>query len=206
LHSCHGFLINNFISPYANVRNDKYGGSTENRARFIVEIIERARELVGPEFPILIKMNFDDFIDGGLQRAEAIRIAQKIVKAGIDCIEVTGGTHSNNPDRISAAGIHKCEDEAYFREYAKALKQSVDVPVILVGGNRSYENMSKLVADGVSDFVSMSRPLIREPGLIKRWWDGDLEKARCISCNKCRENMALRSLRCYEEEPLNLSN
>lgn len=171
-----------------------------------MEILKKVRELVGPEFPILIKMNFDDFIKGGLQRDEAIEIAQIIVQGGIDCIEVTGGTYSDNPERISAAGINKCEDEAYFQSYAKALKQHIEVPVILVGGNRSYENMSKLVADEVSDLVSMSRPFIREPRLIKRWKDGDLDKSKCISCNKCRENMSLRPLRCYEEAALDESD
>ena len=202
LHGCHGFLISNFISPYANIRNDKYGGNTENRARFIMEILRKARKLVGPEFPILIKMNFDDFISEGLQREEAIEIAQKIVQDGIDGIEVTGGTYSDNPERISATGINKCEDEAYFQSYAKELRKYIKVPIILVGGNRSYEIMLKLVTDGVADFVSMSRPFIREPGLIKRWKDGDLDKSKCISCNKCRENMAIRSLRCYEEVAL----
>lgn len=202
LHGCHGYLISNFISPYANIRNDKYGGNTENRTRFILEILKRARELVGHEFPILIKMNCDDFIDGGLQTEEAIDIAQRIVDGGIDCIEVTGGIYSDNPLRISATGINKCEDEAYFQPYAKALKKHIEVPIILVGGNRSYEIMSKLVTDEVTDFISMSRPFIREPGLIKRWKDGDLEKSKCISCNKCSENVTIRSLRCYEEMPL----
>ena len=202
LHGCHGFLINNFISPYTNIRKDQYGGNTENRARFIMKILKKARSLVGPKFPILIKMNFDDFISGGLQREEAIEIAQITVQGGIDSFEVTGGTYSDDPERISATGINKCEDEAYFQTNAKALKWHVEVPVILVGGNRSYENMSKLVTDEVSDLVSMSRPFIREPGLIKRWKDGDLSKSKCISCNKCRENMSLHSLRCYEEVAL----
>ena len=201
LHGCHGFLISNFLSPYTNIRNDKYGGDTTNRARFILEILARTRELVGPRFPLLIKMNCDDFVDGGLKKEEAIEIAQRISKGGIDCIEVSGGIHSDDPGRISAKGINKCEDEAYFQPYAKALKKHIDVPIILVGGNRSYGNMLKLATDEVTDLISMSRPLIREPGLIKRWQNGDPEKSKCISCNKCRENMALHPLRCYEEKP-----
>jgi 2,4-dienoyl-CoA reductase-like NADH-dependent reductase (Old Yellow Enzyme family) len=198
LHGCHGFLISNFISPYTNIRKDKYGGNTENRTRFIVEILKNARKLVGPEFPILIKMNCNDFLDGGLQTEESIEIAQRIVQEGIDCIEVTGGILSDNPLSISAPGINNCEDEAYFKTYAKTLKKQIEVPVILVGGNRSYEVMSTLVTDGVTDFISMSRPFIREPGLIKRWKDGNLEKSKCMSCNKCRENMSIRPLMCYE--------
>jgi 2,4-dienoyl-CoA reductase-like NADH-dependent reductase (Old Yellow Enzyme family) len=199
---CHGYLVSNFISPYANVRTDDYGGSTENRARFIVEIVKRARELVGPEYPLMIKMNFDDFIDGGLDKDEALRVAKIIVQAGIDCIEVSGGTQAEGGKHIAVKGINTEEKEGYFRSYAEALKEHVSVPVILVGGLRTPSVMEKLVEDGVTDFVSMCRPFIREPELIKRWKDGDLTKAKCISCNKCFENWIKRPTRCYIEEPL----
>ena len=92
--------------------------------------------------------------------------------------------------------------EAYFSTYAKALKEIVAIPVILVGGHRTPNVMARVVEDGAADFISMSRPLIREPELIKRWKNGDLEKAKCISCNQCFENWILRPLRCYVEEPL----
>jgi len=199
---CHGYLINNFISPYANVRTDHYGGSTENRARFIVEIVRRARELVGPDYPLMIKMNFDDFIDGGLGKDEALQVAKIIVQASIDCIEVSGGTQAGGGTHISVKGINTERKEGYFRSYAEALKEQVSVPVILVGGFRTPSVMEKLVEDEVADFVSMCRPFIREPQLIKRWKDGDLTKAKCISCNKCFENWIKRPTRCYIEEPL----
>lgn len=203
LHGCHGYLISSFLSPYSNRRSDRYGGNTENRSRFLLKILKKAKELVGPEFPILIKMNCDDFVDGGLQIEESIEIAKIIVQNGIDCIEISGGTFSDNPSRISETGIDKPEDEAYFKPYAKALKKQINVPIILVGGNRSYEMMSNLIEDGITDFISMSRPFIREPHLIKRWKGGELEKAKCISCNKCRDNMSLHSLRCYDAMPVN---
>lgn len=201
LHGGHGYLISNFISPYFNIRNDEYGGSTENRARFIVKILEKARHLVGHEFPILIKMNFDDFIKGGLKKDEAIKIAKIIIQAGIDAIEVTGGTSSNNPLRESVKGIMDEKDEAYFMPYARALKNHVSVPVILVGGLRSPTVIDKLLTDGIVDYISMARPFICEPGLIKRWKDGNMNKAKCISCNKCKENISKESLRCYIDEP-----
>lgn len=202
LHGGHGYLISNFISPYANVRNDDYGGSTENRARFITDIVKRSREMVGPDYPIMIKMNCDDFIHGGLDQDEAVRIAGIIVQAGIDCIEVTGGTASDSPLHIAAMGINKEEKEAYFKSYAKALKKQISVPLILVGGLRTPHVMEKIISEKIADFVSMSRPLIREPGLIKRWKDGDLEKARCISCNMCGMHVFKRPLRCYVDHPL----
>lgn len=199
---CHGYLLNNFISPYANVRTDRYGGSTENRSRFIVEIVKKARKFVGPGYLLMIKMNFDDFIEGGLDKDEAVRVAKIIVKSGIDCIEVSGGTQAEGGKHIAVKGINKEEKEAYFRSYAEALKEHVLIPVILVGGLRTPSVMEKLVEDGVADLVSMCRPFIREPQLIKRWKDGDLTKAKCISCNKCFENWMKRPTRCYVEEPL----
>ena len=202
LHGGHGYLLNNFISPYANVRTDRYGGGTENRSRFIVEIVKKARKFVGPGYPLMIKMNFDDFIEGGLDKDEAVRVAKIIAQAGIDCIEVSGGTQAEGGKHISVKGINTEEKEAYFRPYAEALKEHVSIPVILVGGLRTPSVMEKLVKDGVTDLVSMCRPFIREPQLIKRWKDGDQTKAKCISCNKCFENWTKRPTRCYIEEPL----
>jgi len=204
-HGAHGNLINNFMSPYTNIRTDDYGGSIENRARFMVDIINKARRLVGPDYPLMIKMNFDDFIEGGLEKDDAVSIAKKIARAGIDCIEVSGGTLSESKAHIAVKGILRQEQEGYFQEYAKALKEAVDIPVVLVGGHRTPGAMAKLLEDGIADFISICRPFIREPGLIKRWKDGDLEKAKCISCNQCFENWIFRPLRCYVEKPLNAS-
>lgn len=201
-HGAHGNLINNFMSPFTNIRTDDYGGTIENRARFMVDIINRTRQLIGRDYPLMIKMNFNDFVDGGIEKDEAIAIAEIIARAGIDCIEVSGGTLSESKNHIAVKGIHKEEHEAYFQIYAKALKQVVAVPVILVGGHRTPDIMAKIIKDSAADFISMSRPLIREPGLIRRWKNGDLEKAKCISCNQCFENWIFHPLRCYVEEPL----
>jgi 2,4-dienoyl-CoA reductase-like NADH-dependent reductase (Old Yellow Enzyme family) len=202
-HGAHGNLINNFMSPFTNRRTDDYGGSTENRARFMVEVIQRSRQLVGPDYPLMIKMNFHDFVEGGLDGTEAANIAKIITQAGIDCIEVSGGMLSESKRHIAVKGIHKVNQEAYFREYAKTLKRHVSIPVILVGGHRTPELMAKILKDGDADFISLSRPLIREPGLIKRWKSGELTKAKCISCNQCFENWIFHPLRCYVEAPLN---
>ena len=203
-----GFHLSSFQSAihlrkqFDTIWNDDYGGSTENRARFITEILKRSREMVGPDYPVMIKMNCDDFIHGGLDKDEAVRAARVIVQAGIDCIEVTGGTSSDSPLNVAVMGINKEEKEAYFKSYAEALKKQLSVPLILVGGLRTPRVMEKIISEGVADFVSMSRPLIREPGLIKRWKDGDLEKAKCISCNMCALHVFKRPLRCYVDYPL----
>ncbi len=202
LHGGHGFLISSFISPYLNNRTDQYGGSTENRARFITEIVERVRELLDENYPVMIKMNCDDFIPGGLDTDEAVRIAEIIVGSGISCIEVTGGLPESRyflgsleSQLLKPSG--KYGGEAYFRTSGFAIKEAVNVPVILVGGMRTLSVMEEILEEGAADFVSLSRPFIREPALVKRWASGDLAKAQCISCNQCLDNVFRNSLRCY---------
>jgi 2,4-dienoyl-CoA reductase-like NADH-dependent reductase (Old Yellow Enzyme family) len=199
LHGGHGYLISNFISPYTNRRTDEYGGDTAARSKFIVDIVGRARELVGEDYPIMIKMNCDDFAPDGLRKEEAARVAAVIEEAGIDCIEITGGIYEN-PDSTSKKAIRKEEDEAYFLSHAEALRSAVSIPLILVGGFRTPGVVERVLEEGTADMVSVCRPLIREPLLIKRWKEGDLEKAKCISCNQCTENVFTASLRCYVEE------
>ena len=201
-HGAHGNLINNFMSPFTNTRTDRYGGGVENRARFVVEIVRRARQLVGSEFPIMIKMNSSDFIPHGLNQEDAVKIGAIVAEAGIDCIEVSGGTLSESGERIAVKGIKKPEEEAYFRNSSKALKEKTSIPVILVGGNRTPAVMASVLEEKAADFVAMSRPLIREPGLVKRWKHGDLDKAKCVSCNQCFEKWVSNPLRCYMEKPM----
>ena len=201
-HGAHGNLINNFMSPFTNRRTDDYGGSIANRARFTVEAVQRTRQLVGPDFPVMIKMNFNDFFQGGLEPGYAVAIAEVLEKAGIDCIEISGGTLSETKEHIAVKGIVKEESESYFRPYANALKQKVTIPVMLVGGHRSPGLMAQIIESNDADFISLCRPLIREPELIKRWKNGDLAKAKCISCNQCFDNWVFHSLRCFVDEPL----
>ena len=199
LHGGHGYMISNFISPYTNQRTDEYGGDTAGRARFIVDIVRRARELVGDDYPIMIKMNCDDFVPGGLVREEAVRVASVIEEGGIDCIEVTGGMPESGK-RMPGKGIKKQEKEGYLRSYAEALRPAVGIPLILVGGMRSPKVIERILSDGAADMVSMSRPFIREPQFVKRWKEGDLEKVTCVSCSKCADHVFLKPMRCYVEE------
>ncbi len=199
LHGGHGYLISNFISPYTNRRTDEYGGDTARRAKFIVDIVARARELVGEDYPIMIKMNCDDFIPEGLTKDEAARVASVIEQGGIDCIEVTGGIYESRKE-MDRKGINTEEKEAYLRTYAEALREAVRIPLILVGGMRSPSVIEKVLAEGIADVVSLSRPFIREPQLVKRWMEGDTDRATCISCSQCGDNVFTQPLRCYVEE------
>ncbi len=199
LHGGHGYLLSSFISPYTNLRTDEYGGDTAKRAKIIVDIVKRARELVGDDYPIMIKMNCDEFVEGGLMKDEAARVAAVIEEGGIDCIEVTAGIYETR-NEMSRKGINKEEKEAYLRTYAEALRSAVKIPIILVGGLRSPGVIEKVLDEGIADMVSICRPLIREPHLVKRWKEGDLAKATCISCNQCSDNTFTQTMRCYVEE------
>jgi 2,4-dienoyl-CoA reductase-like NADH-dependent reductase (Old Yellow Enzyme family) len=200
-HGAHGNLITNFMSPFTNRRTDRYGGSTQNRARFLLETVQRTRELVGPDFPIMAKLSFSDFVEGGLNGEDAVRITALAAEAGLDAVEVSGGTLSETPENVCVKNIKRENQEAYFRHFSQALKNQVDIPVILVGGLRTPGVMEKAMLDSAADFVALCRPLIREPGLVKRWQEGDLAKATCISCNQCFTNWVFRPTRCYVDYP-----
>lgn len=184
IHCAHGYLLSQFLTPAINWRQDQYGGSIENRTRIHKEIIKAVREVVGEQYPVIIKLNSRDFIENGLQFLDALQAAQILAAAGIDAIELSGGvlTSKLGPSRIN---IRTEKDEAYYREEAQEMKKNIDIPLILVGGIRSWQVAEELVDSGTADYISMSRPFIREPELINRWKSGDLNKALCLSDNAC---------------------
>jgi 2,4-dienoyl-CoA reductase-like NADH-dependent reductase (Old Yellow Enzyme family) len=185
IHSAHGYLLSQFLSPIFNRRKDKYGGSIENRVRIHHEIIQAIRQIVGPKYPILIKMNGQDYAPDGLTLEDASQAAVLLEKAGVDAIELSGGLLTGGKLSPSRPGINSPEKEAYFREDARAFKQCIKIPLILVGGIRSFDVAEKLIHDGLADYISMSRPFIREPFLVNRWKDGDRSRASCLSDNLC---------------------
>ena len=198
LHSAHGYLISNFISPYTNRRKDEYGGSTENRARFLTEIVKKLRRLVGEDFSIMAKLNFYD-VEGGLDLTESLNVANVYARAGIDCIEVSGGVLANGT-QVAVRKVITEDDEAYFLQEAKALKQAVPIPVILVGGLRSFHIIEDILKNKESDLVAMSRPFICEQELIARWEKGDLKKSECISCNGCLSTLKKGEVHCLARD------
>jgi len=148
--------------------------------------VRNIRKTVGPEYPVLIKLNSEDFLEGGITREEAVRVAGMLENASINAIEFSGGTVAS-PEKLIPVRPGKLtrKQEVYYREAAKLYKQKVTIPLMLVGGIRSYEVADELVKNGITDYISMSRPLICEPKLVKRWMEGDRRKAECISCNLC---------------------
>lgn len=195
LHAAHGGLLSCFLSPYTNRRDDAYGGSVSNRVRIILEIVSKARLSVG-DFPILIKMNCTDYIVGGTDIDTFPDLAREIELSGVDAIEVSGGMwecllRSEEelgfrpvPAPESHTRIKNPEKQSYFLKYAEKL--DLGIPVILVGGNRDVERLEKIIKQGKTDFIALSRPLIREPGLPNRWLEGHgSPTTECISCNSC---------------------
>ncbi len=187
LHAAHGYGLSQFLSPRTNARLGAYGGTLANRARLLLETVGSIRTLVGRDFPVLVKLNSEDFLDGGMTAAESRQIVAWLEDAGVDAVELSGGTLDSgrfSPVRPGRFAIP--EGEAWYREAARALKaQGVGIPVILVGGVRSLETAGELVESGAADMVALSRPLIREPGLVRRWLSGDHAPSACVSDNLC---------------------
>ena len=201
LHSAHGYLLSQFLSPYFNRRKDDYGGSIANRARIHVRICKAVRDAVGDQYPVLIKLNCRDFSDDGLSSDDSIQVAHLLADAGLDAVEMSGGLLTSPRMGPSRPGIKNKEKEAYFRDDALAFKGRLDLPLILVGGIRSFDLAEQLIENGTADFISMSRPFIREPELIQRWKSGDRSKATCLSDNLCfRPGRAGKGIYCVTEE------
>lgn len=185
IHAAHGYLMNQFLSPAFNRRTDAYGGPLRNRARFLLEVLSCVRENVGGDFPVLVKLNSQDFLENELSLDDSLEVGVLLQEGGIDAIEVSGGTVASGKLNPVRSGIRSEEKEAYFRDAAKAFKDALQVPIMLVGGIRTFHLAERLVQEGFADYISMSRPLIREPDLVKRWAAGDYRRAECISDNRC---------------------
>lgn len=184
MHAAHGYLLSKFLTPYYNRRSDSYGGSIENRARMVIEAYQAIRAKVGQEYPVLIKINCEDFMDQGLTFDECKYVCKKLAELGVNAIEVSGGSQSSRPDQ-GVVRMIKPEQEAYFKPYAAELAQEINIPVILVGGNRNFESLTEILNQTAIEYFALCRPLICESHLINHWLSGDLKKAKCVSCNKC---------------------
>lgn len=175
LHAAHGFLLSRFLSSAFNGRRDRYGKALKNRCAVILEIMDAVRKSCSPDFCILAKVNASAL---GLSEDESLQACEILDENGIDAVEVSG-------DDTSRKNVRPGEGESYFKDFAARLACGVKAPVILVGGNRSLESMGAILNSSNIEMFSLSRPLIREPDLIKRWQLGDTAPAKCISCNAC---------------------
>ena len=196
LHGAHGYLINQFLSPLTNRRADEYGGTVENRCRFLLEVYRAVRRAVGRNYPVMIKLNGCDFLEGGLSAEDALYAAKALDDEGIDAIEVSGGTAASGTRSPVRVKIDTVDQEGYNLALAKGIKQEVRCPVLSVGGFRSFEVAQRAVSEGL-DGIALSRPFIWEPDLVQRWQQGDHSRAKCISCNGCfRPGLKEGGIRC----------
>ncbi|MGA2586421.1 MAG: NADH:flavin oxidoreductase [Candidatus Aminicenantales bacterium] len=184
LHMAHGYLLSSFLSPHTNRRTDEWGGSIDNRVRIALEIIRGIQDINGRDFPLIVKLNATDFLEIGLQLEDATQIAMILESSGIDGIEVSGGMAEAGKGSVWQ-GLRREDEEGYFVPYAAVIKKAVGVPVFGLGGNRTFAMMERFVKDGKVDLISLSRPLIRQPDLVKKFRAGEIAMSDCISCNKC---------------------
>lgn len=175
IHGAHGYLVSQFLSPLVNQREDQWGGSLENRARFVLEVYRKIRAKVGPEFPIGIKINSADFQRGGFTEEESMQVVRLLDAEGIDLIEISGGTYEK-PAMMSSKKQSTREREAYFLDYVNKVRSTLKTPLMLTGGFRTVTTMEKAVADGEVDVVGIARPFTLYPDLPKRIFTGALKQ------------------------------
>jgi len=185
IHAAHGYLMSQFLSPIFNKRTDSYGGTVENRARALLEVLQTVRKNVGKDYPVLIKINCQDYAPDGLGIEDSIKVVRMLEENGLDAVEISGGLLTSMKSGPNRPGINSVEKEAYFQKEAIEFKKHISIPLILVGGIRSYGVAQELFHRGVADYFSMSRPFINEPMLVKRWKAGDRRKSECLSDNRC---------------------
>lgn len=162
IHAAHGYLISQFLSPHDNRRTDKYGGSLENRMRFLKEIYLGMREELGKDFTIGIKINSTDFKEDGLTEEDSLKTIIELANLGLDFVEISGGTYEK-PAMMGATS--KSTNQVFFAEYSKKLKQKIEIPVVVTGGIRSINAMNTLLNDNTTDFIGIARPLTIDPNI-----------------------------------------
>jgi 2,4-dienoyl-CoA reductase-like NADH-dependent reductase (Old Yellow Enzyme family) len=168
VHGAHGYLLSAFLSPRTNRREDHYGGVLRHRARALLEVVESVRCAVGPDFPVAVKLNSADFQKGGFAFEESLKVARWLEQAGVDLIEISGGTYEQ-PKLVGLEGIEEEEEqivkpstharEAYFVDFARAMQGEVTIPLMVTGGLRSRSVMEQVIGSGSADLIGIARPM-----------------------------------------------
>jgi len=186
IHGAHGYLVTQFLSPLSNRREDKWGGSLENRMRFVVETTRAMKRSVDESFPVMIKLGCRDYSDStdGFPIEEGAQVVKALEEEGHCHVEISHGMVDGSHRKMST-GITGSEQEAYMLPDAEVVRQATSMPLGLVGGMRSPSVMEGILRSGTVDTLSICRPLIREPDLIRQWKEGSTKPADCISCGGC---------------------
>jgi len=181
IHGAHGYLINQFMSPFSNKRNDDYGGTLINRMRFPLEVIAAVREAVGPDYPIVFRMNVSDYMEGGIEAPEAVVMAKMLEEAGVDALHCSQGTYASKHTIIAPGFIPVMN----FYNNAATIKASVSIPVIAVGRFNDVYMSEAMLRDGKADFIAMARASLADPELPNKAKAGKVEEIiHCIGCNQ----------------------
>ncbi|NCZ62782.1 MAG: NADH:flavin oxidoreductase/NADH oxidase family protein [Cellvibrionales bacterium] len=187
LHAAHGYLLSQFLSPRSNQREDQWGGSLENRARALLESVRAVRDTVGPSFPVGVKLNSADFQRGGFDFEESLQVAKWLEAESVDLLEISGGTYEQ-PRLLNVDGIEPVEDqsvkastkarEAYFVDFAQAMRKELTMPLMVTGGLRRLDAMEDALASGSADVVGIGRPLCGMPKAMNELLAGTAELPR----------------------------
>ncbi|MDT8991753.1 NADH:flavin oxidoreductase/NADH oxidase family protein [Curvibacter sp. APW13] len=173
IHGAHGYLVSQFLSPHHNQRTDAWGGTPEKRRRFVLEVYRAIREAVGSKFPVGIKLNSADFQRGGFTEEESLDTIRALAAAGIDLIEISGGTY----EAPAMTGVKTSKEpvkestkarEAYFLEFAEKARAAVDTPLVVTGGFRTAKGMAQAIDSGAVDMVGIARIMAVEPDVPNR--------------------------------------
>jgi 2,4-dienoyl-CoA reductase-like NADH-dependent reductase (Old Yellow Enzyme family) len=195
IHAAHGYLINQFLSPAVNRRNDHWGGDIIKRMQFLKEVASSVRKEVGSNFPLLIKLGMKDGIKGGLTLEDSAIVVAALEDMGFDALEISGGIGGKDVVNIKK-GIRHESEEAYNLPFAKVARPKTQLPILLVGGMRSKTVMEQVLSKGYADFISLCRPLITEPNLPNMMKSGQKDKSRCLSANNCWPTTAGEGIGC----------
>jgi 2,4-dienoyl-CoA reductase-like NADH-dependent reductase (Old Yellow Enzyme family) len=204
IHAAHGYLFNQFLSPYHNQRTDEWGGSLANRMRFLEETYHEIRKQVGPSFPIGIKLNSADFQKGGFTEGESMEVLQRMSEIGIDLIEISGGNYENPVMMGTDVKETTKKREAYFIDYAKKAQKLISTPLVITGGFRSQKGMEEAVANEEIDMVGIARPFALVPDLANRIFNGNYETVQAKSIKTgirfIDKNASLLEIGWYEQQ------
>lgn len=186
VHGAHAYLLSQFLSPFTNHRQDQWGGNFENRLRIYSEIYKNIRKKVGKDYPVFIKIGVQDGFPGGLEFKEGKQAAKLLANLGFDSLEISQGLRGKRYEGTEyRAHINSLDKESYYRNWCREIKKQTDIPIMMVGGLRTISLKKEIIQNKEANFISLCRPLICEPSLINDWKTDEQKKARCISCNKC---------------------
>ena len=181
IHAAHGYLLSSSLSPRINTREDRWGGSLENRARLVLEVVRAVRNAVVPGFILAVKLNSSDFQKGGFTHADSVQVAFMLEAEGVDFIEISGGNFEEpTAYQHTSKSASSQAREAYFLDYAAAIKDALDIPLMVTGGFRSASVMNDAIQNGKTDLIGMGRPFIADPKFAAKLLSGAISMAPAI--------------------------